>query len=243
MKNPVKFLDIGLGTLFFAGALLPVSSSAQNLYFNHFNSDEEADGLGAYQHYLDTSMLEGIKSELIADRTMEVKFFSPEMGSTKTATGHWLNTDYLSFAYENSAGPLTFSTGYVYMAAIDENLGLDDLAALGYREYKTMGSSPDWYLAVDLSNSILLSNEVKMGFDAQISYLVDVFGEQDKKKVSMYLNLPFTISNRVTIAPEFQYSFDLNKDPIDTAKNSTDTTDKTGDKRDFYGGVSISFAY
>ncbi len=243
MKRLIITLSISLGTLFFAQTLCPVSAPARNLHVNSFELSPAKNELGVYERYLNASILEGIKSELIADKTMQVKLILPGLGSARTAAGSWLNKDYLSFSYENNAGPFTFSAGYVYLAAIDENLGLDDLAALGYREYKTYGSSPDWYLAVDLSNSILLSDEVKLGFDAQISYLIDTFGEQDRKKVSMFLNLPITLNDRVTISPNFQYSLDLTDRSEENRSPAADTATEKNGKRDFYGGVSISFAY
>ncbi len=242
MKSPVNTLITVMSVGFMSFAITPVEGSAQNLFDDIFNSESNGKSFPGYEHFFSPATLEGIKSELIADKIMNVQQLHGS-GNTETKSGNWIGKNFISFAYENTNGPLKFSTGYIYTAAIDENLGLEDLAELGYKEYTSYGHSPDWYLAIDLSHSILLSEDIKLGFDAQISYLVDAFSEQEDKKVSMFFNVPVTLNNSLTISPRFQYTRSLMDDSKKDSSSSGDNGNDLTSKGDFYGGVSISFAY
>lgn len=242
MGGSIKRFIVILGAVLICFGIAPIKGRAGGLLDSGFSLGKDDFGHGVYDRLFAGTDIEVIKNGLIADKTINVKLLHGDGDGSDQNSGR-IGSNYISLAYENSSGPLKFSTGYIYTAAIDENLALDDLAELGYREYKAYGHSPDWYLAVDLSHSILLTNDIILGFGAQISYLVDAFKEQDDKRLSLLFDLPVTIKNSVTISPEFQYTRSLAKDSKDLlSAKSADSNDKT-DAGNFYGGVSITFAY
>jgi len=148
----------------------------------------------------------------------------------------------ITLSYSGSSGRLGFSAGYIY-TSLQENqepgtllLGLDSI------NQNPFENNNPWYLALDLSKSFQVSDNIAMGVGSKAMLMKTPFDNQDGRMLSMLLNLPMSYKNYFTITPELQWSRSL---PDTTVQdNSTNFTERNrADDDIFYGGMSISFSY
>ncbi len=149
----------------------------------------------------------------------------------------------ITLSYSGSSGRLGFSAGYIY-TSLQENqepesilLGLDSI-----NQNPLAGDDP-WYLAIDLSKSFQVSDNLSMGVGSRAMLMKTPFDNQDGRMLSILLDLPMSYKNYFTITPELQWARALS-DTTDTDNSSSYATrNRVDDKDVFYGGMSISFSY
>ncbi len=171
----------------------------------------------------------------------------------------WNETD-MTISYDGSYTLLNYSVGYIYYALEGINdtqeiylsLGLDLPASPTLSIYRDIDAAPGWYIALDLSHSINLTEELSLDLGAKLSYLVvddestladpsDPSSEySDFHDAVFSVSLPYAVAENITITPELYYSFALGSDAKDVMENAS----ADGNDSDFfYGGVSASLAF
>ncbi len=149
----------------------------------------------------------------------------------------------ITLSYSGSAGRLGFSAGYIY-TSLQDNLEpgtlLLDLDALNQNPLQ---SSNPWYLALDMSKSFQVSDNIAVGFGSKAMLMKAPFEEQEGRVVSMLLNLPLSYKNYFTITPELQWSRSLPEEKSRTGVNNYSKSIPAQEEDVFYGGMSISFSY
>ena len=148
----------------------------------------------------------------------------------------------ITLSYSGSSGRLGFSAGYIY-TSLQENqepgtilLGLDSI------NQNPFANNNPWYLALDLSKSFQVSDNIAMGVGTKAMLMKTPFDDQDGRMLSMLLNLPLSYKNYFTITPELQWSRSL-PDTTTHGNNNFPKRNLADDKDVFYGGMSISFSY
>ena len=149
----------------------------------------------------------------------------------------------ITLSYSGSAGRLGFSAGYIY-TSLQDNLEpgtlLLDLDALNQNPFQ---SSNPWYLALDMSKSFQVSDNIAVGFGSKALLMKAPFDEQEGRVVSMLLNLPLTYKNHFTLTPELQWSRSLPEEKGQAGVNNYSKRIPAQEEDVFYGGMSISFSY
>jgi hypothetical protein len=155
-----------------------------------------------------------------------------------------LDSNNITLSYSGSSGRLGFSAGYIY-TSLQENqepesilLGLDSI-----NQNLLAGNNP-WYLALDLSKSFQVSDNISMGVGSRAMLMKTPFDDHDGRVLSMLMNLPMSYKNYFTITPELQWSRTM-PDAANTNHSTAYSTrrNRADDKDVFYGGMSISFSY
>ncbi len=146
----------------------------------------------------------------------------------------------ITLSYEGSSGLLGFSAGYIYTTP-ETNYQPTLLLDLDSDPTAPFDHSRSWYLAIDLSHSFQLGNDITLGLGSKTALMDDPFADEDQRILSFLLNMPVLIKDFLTITPELQWSRTLPGGVL----NNFNLQDITGHKPadNFYGGVSISFSY
>ncbi|WP_267927768.1 hypothetical protein [Desulfolithobacter dissulfuricans] len=154
--------------------------------------------------------------------------------------GDLLDGQNITLSYEGSSGLLGFSAGYLYTTPDDKS---QPTLLLGMSEHTPHDPSRAWYLAVDLSRTFKLDDNISLGIDSKTALMDDPFAEEDNRILSLLLSMPVLIQNRVTITPELQWSRTMSatSDTADPDSANLQVDETTRDV--FYGGVSITFSY
>ena len=148
----------------------------------------------------------------------------------------------ITLSYNGSAGRLGFSAGYIYTSLQDNQepgtilLDLDSL-----NQNPLQGNNP-WYLALDMSKSFQVSENIAVGFGSKAMLMKTPFDDQDGRVISMLLDLPLSYKNYFTITPELQWSRSLPDEQSRVGGNSYSKR-LSAEEDVFYGGMSISFSY
>ncbi|MEA2116597.1 MAG: hypothetical protein U9P36_14615 [Thermodesulfobacteriota bacterium] len=155
-----------------------------------------------------------------------------------------LDSQNITLSYSGSAGRLGFSAGYIYTSLQDNQEPgtiLLDLDALNQNSLQ--GSNP-WYLALDMSKSFQVNENIAVGFGSKAMLMKAPFDDQDGRVISMLLDLPLSYKNYFTITPELQWSRSLPDDESSQAGGNNYSKRIPAEEEDvFYGGMSISFSY
>lgn len=149
----------------------------------------------------------------------------------------------ITLSYSGSAGRLGFSAGYIYTSLQDNQepgTMLLDLDALNQNPFQNPNP---WYLALDMSKSFQVSENIAVGFGSKAMLMKAPFEEQEGRVVSMLLNLPLSYKNYFTLTPELQWSRSLPDENIQTGSNTYSQRIPAEEEDVFYGGMSISFSY
>ncbi|MDD2464377.1 MAG: hypothetical protein PHI97_10305 [Desulfobulbus sp.] len=155
-----------------------------------------------------------------------------------------LSTQAITFSYEGSAGLLEFSAGYILSQNSTENkpgsifLGIEpDI------EDSPFNPERSWYLALDLSRSYQIDDDLALSFGNRALLLKNPFDTREGHLFSLLFSMPITYKNYLTITPELQWTRPLSPPNTGPSANysASDTDAVKGDV--FYGGVSISFSY
>lgn len=149
----------------------------------------------------------------------------------------------ITLSYSGSAGRLGFSAGYIYTSLQDNQEPgtlLLDLDALNQNPFQ---STNPWYLALDMSKSFQVSDNIAVGFGSKAMLMKAPFDEQEGRVISMLLNLPLSYKNYFTITPELQWSRSLPDENSQAGSNNYSKRIPAQEEDVFYGGMSISFSY
>ena len=189
--------------------------------------------LAAGMYGLDVQDGQGISFSPALSKNL-LKGFSLEQGQ--------LDGHNITLSYSGSSGRLGFSAGYIYTSMQDNQepgailLGLDSI-----NQNPFAGNNP-WYLAVDLSKSFHLTDNIALAVGSK-TILMQATDDQDGRMLSLLLNLPMSYKNYFTITPELQWSHSL-PDATDQADSTSYSPRNRADDKDvFYGGMSITFSY
>nr|WP_321466567.1 hypothetical protein [uncultured Desulfobulbus sp.] len=184
---------------------------------------------------INSSMLEGVSIHFQkADRTL------PGLSAAKAP----LSTQAITFSYEGSSGLLEFSAGYILSQATTESkptsvfLGIEpDGNDLRFNPERS------WYLALDLSRSYQLDDDLALSFGNKALLIKNPFDTQEGHLFSLLFSMPITYKNYLTITPELQWSRPLSPSGSGSSSNYSATGEDLLKKDVFYGGVSIRFSY
>jgi len=189
--------------------------------------------LAAGMYGLDSTTDHGLDLSLSQSTNM-LKGVSAELSS--------LDNQNITLSYNGSSGKLGFSAGYIY-TSLQNNLEpgtiLLDLDSLNHN---LLANSDPWYLALNLSHSFQVSDNIALGVDSKAMLMKTPFENQEGRILSMLLNLPVSYKNYFTITPELQWSRSL-PDAKTLQENYLSNHKNTEDEDIFYGGMSISFSY
>jgi hypothetical protein len=149
----------------------------------------------------------------------------------------------ITLSYSGSAGRLGFSAGYIYTSLQDNQEPgtiLLDLDALNQNPFQ---STNPWYLALDMSKSFQVSDNIAVGFGSKTMLMKAPFDDQEGRVISMLLDLPLSYKNYFTITPELQWSRSLPDENSQAGSNNYSKRIPAQEEDVFYGGMSISFSY
>ena len=178
-----------------------------------------------------------------ADKTGFSLSLQPVPGSERKLfrDGDLLDGQNITLSYEGSSGLLGFSAGYLYTTPDDKS---QPTLLLGMNEHTPpYDPSRAWYLALDLSRTFKLDDNISLGIDSKTALMDDPFTEEDNRILSLLLSMPVLIQNRVTITPELQWSRTMSTTPDTVDPESSDLQIEETTRDVFYGGVSITFSY
>lgn len=171
----------------------------------------------------------------------------------------WNETD-MTLSYDGSYGKAGYSVGYIYYALdgaedtqeLYTGISLDVLTSPTLTIYRDIATFPGWYITLDVSHSLGLTDALALNLGAKISYLsaddTSTLADPNDPTSSysdfhdgvLSLSLSYTPMEYLTISPELYYSFALGSD----AQDVLEAASASGDDADFiYGGVSLSSAF
>ncbi|WP_456388633.1 hypothetical protein [Desulfolithobacter sp.] len=154
--------------------------------------------------------------------------------------GDLLNGQNITLSYEGSSGLLGFSAGYLYTTPDDKT---QPTLLLGMSDLKPHAPQKAWYLAMDLSRTFRLDDNISLGIDSKTALMDDPFAEEDNRILSLLLSMPVLIQKRITITPELQWSRTMSENQASVDPDSSDLQVEETTRDVFYGGVSITFSY
>lgn len=149
----------------------------------------------------------------------------------------------ITLSYSGSAGRLGFSAGYIYTSLQDNQEPgtiLLDLDALNQNPFQ---STNPWYLALNMSKSFQVGDDIAVGFGSKAMLMKAPFDDQDGRVISMLFNLPLSYKKYFTITPELQWSRSLPDENSRAGSYNYSKRTPAEEEDIFYGGMSISFSY
>lgn len=155
-----------------------------------------------------------------------------------------LSAQAITFSYEGSSGLLAFSAGYLLSHDPTENQ-----PASVYLDMEPVGDDPtleperSWYLALDLSRSYQIDNDLTVSLGNRAFLIKNPFDTRDSHLFSLLFSLPITYKNFLTITPELQWTRPLSPSSTDPSSNFSASGEDASMEDVFYGGVSIRFSY
>ena len=189
--------------------------------------------LAAGMYGLDTKAGQGLNLSL-SQSTNLFKGLSAEQGP--------LDSRNITLSYSGSSGRLGFSAGYIYTSLQDNQEPGTILLDLDSLNQNPFNSRNPWYLALNLSKSFQVSDNIALGVGSKAMLMKTPFDNQEGRILSMLLNLPVSYKNYFTITPELQWSRSL-PDVNAQGKNNFSNHNPAEEEDVFYGGMSVSFSY
>ncbi|MCK5195132.1 MAG: hypothetical protein KAQ71_15075, partial [Desulfobulbaceae bacterium] len=170
-------------------------------------------------------------------------------------TNKWNETD-ITLSYDGSTGMVGYSLGYIYYALdgtedsqeVYAGVSLDTILSPTLTIYNEIANYRGYYVTLDVSHSIPLSETLRLDLGAKVSYydadkstLTDSDGDAYDALHDGVLSasITFPINEYLSITPELYYSFPLSDD----AEDEFEASNPSGDEDIIFGGVSMSFSF
>lgn len=172
---------------------------------------------------------------------------------------NWNETD-MTLSYDNSAGMIAYSAGYIYygLDGADDtqelyaSVGLDTILAPTLTVYRDFDEFPGWYATLGVSHSFQITEAISLDLGGHVSYMVvddadtmadpndpnSEYSDFHDGQISVSASIPVT--DYLTVSPELYYSFALGSDASDVIKAAS--ADGSDDNF-IYGGITLSMAF
>lgn len=155
-----------------------------------------------------------------------------------------LSTQAITFSYQGSSGLLEFSAGYILsQAPTDNQPGTVFLGIEPDGEDQPFNPERSWYLALDLSRSYQIDDDLALSFGNRALLVKNPFDTQEGHLFSLLFSMPIIYKNYLTITPEVQWTRPISPSGPGSSPGFSANDSESDPKDVFYGGVSISFSY
>ena len=172
---------------------------------------------------------------------------------------NWNETD-MTLSYEGSYDKLGYTVGYIYYALdgaedtqeIYGALSLDVITTPTLTVYRDIATFPGWYITLELSHSLDLTEDLTLDIGGKLSYLAaddaSTLADPDDPGSAysdwhdgvLSVSLGYALNKQVTMTAEIDYSFALGSD----ARDILEAASGDGDDADYlYGGITASFSF
>lgn len=165
--------------------------------------------------------------------------FSPSLGSGRSQ----LNSQAITFSYEGSSGLLEFSAGYILSTQQDNQHQGTIFLGVDPQPDKDFDPGRSWYLALDLSHSYQVDDNLAFTLGNRAMLLRNPFDTEGGHIFSMLFNMPISYKNYLTITPELQWSRPFTRSEDSASSVISGATGEPSADDVFYGGISITFSY
>jgi hypothetical protein len=171
----------------------------------------------------------------------------------------WNETD-MTISYDNSAGMMNYSFGYIYYGIdiIEDTqeiygaVSLDTILAPTLTVYRNVSNYLGWYTTLGVSHSFKLPETITLDLGGYVSYWsidkaatlsdpddsTESFSNFYDGQVSLSLSIPVT--KYISVTPQLYYSFPLSSAASDVLKAASSSGD---DDSYVYGGISFNMAF
>jgi hypothetical protein len=149
----------------------------------------------------------------------------------------------ITFSYDGSSGLLAFSAGYILSSQLNNTEPGTVFLGVDAEPDKTFNPGRSWYLAIDLSRSYQIDENINFSLGNRAMLIKNPFDTEEGHIFSMLFNMPISYRNYLTITPELQWSRPVSRTNLSNSGRTPDDAQGKSPQDVFYGGVSVSFSY